>query len=361
MGIFPSCKPPITCQKMASEEVVCDFGAPSLSTQTGESRAPKRCKICRVNVKEHFGPHGEGNCLFGVVAGLRQRIDNLEKTLLDVKEKHQEDLVQQEALHHKRVDGLMTIIEGLQDRLEEQSKNLPTQSSVEKSTFSTSEAPRQESPKREARESQLSYPQEPPVQLHSPQSRSEGAVEIECFEQRSSLVSFADVVVAQPPRVKAVTSRSEANVNKGSADAEKNEKNNEATSDGFTQPKRRKPRKPTPSNSLAGKRVSGNATLRGAQRVSASPFHLAGISLDSTADDIVSYCRTRSVSVTGCSLVRSRVWGTQSAKLFVATSSTDKILDESFWPEHIRCRKWDKHPPATKQHATAGEGNPTPQ
>ena len=126
-------------KKMASEEVVCDSGAPSLSTQTGESRAPKRCKVCRVNVKEHFGPHGEGICLFGVVTGLRQRIDNLEKTLLDVKEKHQEDLVQQEALHHKRVDGLMTIIEGLQDRLEEQSMTL--QSSMEKSTFSTSETP----------------------------------------------------------------------------------------------------------------------------------------------------------------------------------------------------------------------------
>ena len=74
---------------MATSEEVGDFVAPTLLTQTGESRSPKRCKVCRVNVKEHFDPHGEATCLFGVVAGLRQCIDNLEKTLLDGKEKHQ--------------------------------------------------------------------------------------------------------------------------------------------------------------------------------------------------------------------------------------------------------------------------------
>ena len=175
-----------------------------------------------------------------------------------------------------------------------------------------------------------------------------------CPEKRSDLVSFADIVVAQPvpSTAKAATSRSDSNVNEGSADAGEKEKMNEVTSDGFTQPKRRRPRKPTPSNNLSGKRVTGNATLRGAQRVSASPFHLAGISLESTAEDIVSYCRTRNVSVTGCYLVRSRVWGTQSAKLFAATSSADKILDSNFWPEHMRCRKWDNYPP-TGQQATA--------
>ena len=51
----------------------------------------------------------------------------------------------------------MTIIEGLQDRFEEQSMTL--QSSLEKTTFSTSETPSPESPKREAQESQLSYRQ----------------------------------------------------------------------------------------------------------------------------------------------------------------------------------------------------------
>ena len=64
------------------------------------------------------------------------------------------------------------------------------------------------------------------------------------------------------------------------------------------------------------KRPGRGSGLKGAVRAHCLPFHLPGISLVSDADDIISYCRGRNVLVTGCYLIRSRVWGTQSAKIY---------------------------------------------
>ena len=149
---------------------------------------------------------------------------------------------------------------------------------------------------------------------------------------------------------KAVTSRPDTTVNEGSADAEKKEKNNDATSDGFTQPKRRKPRKPTPSNSLAGKRVSGNPTLCAAP--SESQHRLSTLlefrwRAPQTTLQIVSYCRTRSRSywlLLGEIRVACGEHNLPNYLLRLRPRTTDQILDESFWPEHTRCRKWDEHP-----------------
>ena len=65
---------------MASEEDSV-FEAPGQSGKVMDSRAPNRCKCCRVLVKEHFGPHGEGKCVFGIVVALRSRIEGLEADL----------------------------------------------------------------------------------------------------------------------------------------------------------------------------------------------------------------------------------------------------------------------------------------
>ena len=89
--------------------------------------------------------------------------------------------------------------------------------------------------------------------------------------------------------------------------------------------------------------------LKGAVRVHCMPFHLSGISLESDADDIVSYCRSKKVAITGCYLIRSRIWGTQSAKIYIDKESKKNVLDESFWPTHLKCRVWEPKAPSSKR------------
>ena len=67
--------------------------------------------------------------------------------------------------------------------------------------------------------------------------------------------------------------------------------------------------------------------------------------MDCSVDDIIAFCRKRHVKVTGCFMIRTRIWGTQSAKLFVAKENMEVILGPDFRPEHILCRPWERLPP----------------
>ena len=78
-----------------------------------------------------------------------------------------------------------------------------------------------------------------------------------------------------------------------------------------------------------------------------SAFYLGGLSLDSQADDIRHYCREHGVLLSGVYLIHTRVWGTQSAKLYVATDSAECVLSDNFWPKNIRCRVWESSPPTS--------------
>ena len=82
---------------------------------------------------------------------------------------------------------------------------------------------------------------------------------------------------------------------------------------------------------------------------------VSGISPDNTADEVIKYCRERSVQVTGCYLLRSKIWGTQSAKLFVSTDHVEEVRDRAseFWPEHITCRSWEQDPPKRASNAAS--------
>ena len=79
-------------------------------------------------------------------------------------------------------------------------------------------------------------------------------------------------------------------------------------------------------------------------RVACKPFHLSGVSPTSTVEDVVTFCRLKRVNITGCYPVHTRVWGTQSMKVFVERSAEEVILSKDFWPEHVSCRKWLKNP-----------------
>ena len=93
--------------------------------------------------------------------------------------------------------------------------------------------------------------------------------------------------------------------------------------------------------------------LVGAARAKCQTLYLGGISLESTQQDILQYCSDRKVVVTDVYMIRTHVWGTQSAKLFVTEQSVDKVLSETFWPSQIRCRSWKASPPGGAKASTS--------
>ena len=74
-----------------------------------------------------------------------------------------------------------------------------------------------------------------------------------------------------------------------------------------------------------------------------SMFHLSGIDLDCTADDVLTYCREKGVLATACYLLPRRVrHSTLIAKLFASSADVQK---PEFWPAFVSCRPWLDTPP----------------
>ena len=83
--------------------------------------------------------------------------------------------------------------------------------------------------------------------------------------------------------------------------------------------------------------------LRGAQKAPVEVFHLSGIDLDCTADDVLTYCREKGVLATACYLLPRRVrHSTLIAKLFASSADVQK---PEFWPAFVSCRPWLDTPP----------------
>ena len=86
--------------------------------------------------------------------------------------------------------------------------------------------------------------------------------------------------------------------------------------------------------------------LRGAVKTEIQPFHLSGVSLECKAEDVIAFCRTRGVLTTGCFFLKPRIrHASLTAKMFVDSSASGKILASDFWPDHIVCRTWTTDPP----------------
>ncbi len=95
---------------------------------------------------------------------------------------------------------------------------------------------------------------------------------------------------------------------------------------------------------LAGSRRRSSA-LSGAKRVNVKILHLSGISPKCCAQDIFEHCRKKGFPIASCFFIRTKVWGTVSAKLFVDEDFATNLLEEEFWPDLIACRLWEREPP----------------
>ena len=70
-------------------------------------------------------------------------------------------------------------------------------------------------------------------------------------------------------------------------------------------------------------------------------FVYVGNLVDSvTETHVVEYTKRNGVEVRSCYMLKSKIYGTNSARIKVAIQDKDKILDSSFWPENVRVRSW---------------------
>ena len=73
-------------------------------------------------------------------------------------------------------------------------------------------------------------------------------------------------------------------------------------------------------------------------------YHLSGIDLDCTVNDVIHHCKKKGILATACFMLKRRaLHTTQTAKLYVRDDL--KILEDGFWPDFLKCRPWQQSPP----------------
>ena len=326
--------------EMASQETIGDFGAPQSGFQKSVCSTAKHCKTCRVAVKDHFGPHGEGKCVFSLLSALQDRIGKLEETLELNEKRHEKDLAEQAAMYEERMNGMLALIESLHDQ------QVRGGESYAKTAADVSLSPGEGKVGEHEKASAIAVDQRqgdvvtvqppilPAVSMCVPDDTGEVGSATGSPRARAERVKYAD-------RIKIPYSGEESC--------------NEDKDDGFITVERRnkkkhsrwqsKPSMPQHTQSTTSQRKNKPQTLKGAERVRTQKFHLAGISPECSPSDVIEYCRKRNVVITGCYFIHTRVWGTQSAKLFVDEMSGGLVLSDNFWPSLVKCRKWEREPP----------------
>ena len=297
----------------------------------------------------------------GTLTALRERVEKLEATVAENEARHERELADQAALYTARVEGLVALIDSLSGSFGSQatarSANVATtQADMElEATMVTSECAGVVASASDAgvvcvASSSSSSPVKSSscspksVSGHSSNSRSQEAKDawkgqpefhgegVTCGD--SNLTPVGIVAVKNSGGTLAGATGVQAVDQLNVADGEpsllslKSSANKEVRTErdlgGEWRVQQRRRR---------GTRASPRLNPHGSRRVSTKPFHVSGIALDCRLEDVVRFCTDCRVIVTGCYFIRTRVWGTQSAKLFVAESSASAVLRDGFWPE----------------------------
>ena len=294
-------------------------------------------------MKDHVGPCGKRKCLVSLLNGLGDRVSELETRLLESEQRHREELQTMRELHEKRVHTLLATVSSLEERLDRcevdfstaasrsdgglvevsASQQLPECCSLRATVSRLEERlDRYEADLVGVRETQS-----------TPMSSSDGSVETNASRQWSacdetdSLAASAGDQSTVGPIVSSACSSAATEV----ADSVAGVKHDgHVENSSRLEPRKAQSHAGTSSSSRHRQVRNDGVGLVGATKLSCALFHVRGISLQSTEEDILLHCRAKGITVTGAYMLRTKIWGAQSAKLFVAAADREAVLAEHF-------------------------------
>jgi len=317
---------------MASTSEGDNFIAPALAVESNVNGQTSQAddvltvgnkySACGEPAKGHLGPYGPMKCLRGIVLSLSKKVEELERRC----QLSSEEYRTLQELSSQRQEALLVTIDSLQNDIERLEEERRAGVANEQVSHVAHESCRLET------ESVLPRKPEDGGALTSRSTvrdSSDPEITGQHLDRRPTEISdVLDTMDTQNTRPAAgnAVQKSYALVADGPG--------------GFTRVEpRRRGRVETP--------VKSAGSLSGAPRLKCKPFHLSFISLESTAEDVRKYCKSRNVLLTGCYSVKTKRWGTQSMKIYADSTVEAKILSDEFWPELVRCRAWTKEPPST--------------
>ena len=305
-----------------------------------------KCSACGEPTKGHLGPYWAAKCIAGALRKLTTRVDELENNR-DLKDQH---IRKMEDVHAKRIDGLFVTIENLQGKVEritericefEESEScrgkrkvrgdhndghasavspeekisscsevLPTSSGV--NPVETGHAGPEELKHKEVKENEEEekrQPEEPKEKqptlrstnmvrhVHADIERSANGSSQMPISVDAERMSNGDHDAKESAPWTAVVSR------RGNKKSNVRDRENRTQSASARQP----------GLGLHGAKRG----LRGAAQASIGIYHLSGIDLDCSSDDVVYHCKKHGVVATACFMLKRRAHHTtQTAKLY---------------------------------------------
>ena len=374
------------------------------SAENQEVSSSRKCSGCQKETKNHFGPYGKKCCVVYLVDSLRLRVELLEEKLVESEKRHGKEMKEQSALHQKRIDGLLALVESLQEASVDRRNESNPASLVEdgeETSPSSSQASADDTPAAIQAQSKSAHTpasgrhvqaQQPEILEKRDQGKEKEVQKAEIrgkvksksegddnegffFPSRRRKDSSPQMQDHEPTPSSAGTSTpcvSDQKVNPVNSQIHDDTRmpgtcHSETTQgdNGWITQRRRGSKRnlaTSAASRLTGSRpaTSGSSGLYGSRRVSSKPLHLSYLGPDCNPADVIRYCKERRVTVTGCYFIRTRIWGTQSAKVYVDDSSLETVLRDSFWPTLVECRRWETTPPANKrfESSKAMEENP---
>lgn len=377
-----------------------DSDAPAFLSQNNVSSEVNRvscgkphCTSCGEPTKGHFGPYGPNKCIFGTVCKLVTRVDELEARCA----KKEEELRQLDKISTARQEALLATIDALEERLQDLESrwndvhvSLPSrhQSSCavkrsglepdDDTNFSACSGVESTEHEGTAECNSLNN-HLTTTSMPSREDEKESGKKLEEVEQQKNNTihrtlspndnASSQRTVQEPARTHKQTADSKSPATEGlgakkhSVIPQRGSKHNSVddmrdvnasgtpdscVDDGWQLVQRRSRRPGASTETLRTRGGRSHLKLYGSDRVATTTFHLSRIGLDCTPADVLRYCKTRGVVLTGCVFIRTRVWGTQSAKIFVAEKCASEVVTADFWPDLIKCRRWEFTPPRGK-------------
>ena len=318
--------------KMADVHPVAPDGMSDDSTPGDDTKSvdgQRTCTVCGNPVKGHLGACGKLKCVFGLVERLTTRVGSLEEDLETSRKQHEEHVRLSEHRqegHLKTIGALKEEVEALRSQIESQSLEIKKLNQPERKKERTT-PPLQCTQKRDVGT--------PPT--NSSTTKKPVVEDLSTDAERDQPKETNETPNAARPDVETIPSRS-----------------SEENTNPWHLVRRRKPLKPQvipseatrPEQPSTANPASPTPVLKGAVPIKRCVLFVGGIDVDCDETALIKFCRSKNVRVSSCRFLRSKLFGTKSARLSVSAEDAEaaNILDKDFWPDNITARPW-KFPP----------------